>query len=128
MTKVLKKEGKEEAKSVAAAIKELERLGAIQKEAAKYERKAQLVLSKYTAKEHKAKLRWLKEQERYAKVEAALRNAEEDYEAKREHAGQTTATIAEKTQELDDLRANKAADDVSGPRLPAGRHRADATF
>lgn len=72
------------------------------------------MLSKWTAKEHKAKLRWLKEQERYAKVEAALRNAEEDYEAKREHAGQTTATIAEKTQELDDLRANKAADDVSG--------------
>lgn len=34
-------------------------------------------------------------------------------QAKREHASQQTDLLAEKTQELNDLRAQKAADDVS---------------
>lgn len=74
-------------------------------------------LSKYTSKEHKARLRFLKEKERYERVEGDLRNAENDYEERRDHGAGLTAQVAEKTQELDDLRGQKAADDVSRTSL-----------
>lgn len=77
------------------------------------ELKAQQKHAKFTRVEHKARLRFLKEKERYERVEAQLRSIEADYEAKREHAAQQTDLLAEKTQELNDLRAQKAADDVS---------------
>lgn len=98
-----------------SSIKELERITKLQKEAAGAERKSQLRLTKWTSKEHKARLRFLKEKERYEKIEAELRNAENDYEERRDHAGGLTAQVAEKTQDLDDLRGQKAADDVSPP-------------
>jgi len=110
---VLKSEGKAEAAAVKGGIKELERLSKLQKEAAHAERKSQMRLSKYTSKEHKARLRFLKEKERYERVEGDLRNAENDYEERRDHAAGLTGQVAEKTQELDDLRGQKAADDVS---------------
>ncbi|KAL7424036.1 hypothetical protein Q5752_001621 [Cryptotrichosporon argae] len=111
LSKIIKAEAKAEAKSVAGSIKELERLARLQKEAAAAERKSQLRLSKYIAKEHKARIRFLKEKERYEAVEGQLRNAENDYEERRDHAAGLTAQVAEKTQDLDDLRAQKAADD-----------------
>ena len=113
LAKVIKSEGKAESKAVSGSIKELERIVKLQKEAAHAERKSQLRLTKWTGKEHKARLRFLKEKERYEKIEAELRNAENDYEERRDHAGGLTAQVAEKTQELDDLRGQKAADDVS---------------
>lgn len=113
LAKVIKAEGKSESKAVTGSIKELERIVKLQKEAASAERKSQLRLTKWTAKEHKARLRFLKEKERYEKIEGELRNAENDYEERRDHAGGLTAQVAEKTQELDDLRGQKAADDVS---------------
>lgn len=113
LAKVLKSEGKAEAAAVKGGIKELERLSKLQKEAAYAERKSQMRLSKYTSKEHKARLRFLKEKERYERVEGDLRNAENDYEERRDHAAGLTGQVAEKTQELDDLRGQKAADDVS---------------
>ena len=58
-------------------------------------------------------MRFLKEKERYEKVEGDLRNAENDYEERRDHAAGLTAQVAERTQDLDDLRGQKAADDVS---------------
>jgi hypothetical protein len=114
LAKVIKAEGKSEHKAVTGSIKELERMVKLQKEAASAERKSQLRLTKWTSKEHKARLRFLKEKERYEKIEGELRNAENDYEERRDHAGGLTAQVAEKTQELDDLRGQKAADDVSG--------------
>ncbi|ODO03336.1 hypothetical protein L198_02181 [Cryptococcus wingfieldii CBS 7118] len=111
LAKVIKKEAKEEAKSVQASIKELERMVKLQKEAASAERKSQLSLSKWTAREHKARLRFLKEKERYEKLEGELRNAENDYEERRDHAAGLTAQVAEKTSDLDLLRGQKAADD-----------------
>ncbi|WVQ70000.1 uncharacterized protein L199_008224 [Kwoniella botswanensis] len=111
LTKVIKAEAKSEAKSVAGSIKELERLTRLQREAASAERKSQLRLSKWTRKEHKARLRFLKEKERYEKIEGELRNSENDYEERRDHAAGLTSQVAEKTQEVDDLRAMKAADD-----------------
>jgi len=114
---VIKSEGKAEAAAVKGGIKELERLSKLQKEAAKAERKSQMRLSKYTSKEHKARLRFLKEKERYERVEGDLRNAENDYEERRDHGAGLTAQVAEKTQELDDLRGQKAADDVSRTSL-----------
>ena len=78
------------------------------------ERKSQKRLSNWTSKEHKARLRFLKEKERYEKVEGDLRNAENDYEERRDHAAGLTAQVAEKSQDLDDLRGQKAADDVRG--------------
>ena len=113
LAKVIKAEGKSEHKAVSGSIKELERMVKLQKDAAAAERKSQLRLTKYTSKEHKARLRFLKEKERYEKIEGELRNAENDYEERRDHAGGLTAQVAEKTQELDDLRGQKAADDVS---------------
>ncbi|WVQ98777.1 hypothetical protein IAU59_005908 [Kwoniella sp. CBS 9459] len=111
LSKVIKQEGKAETKAVTGSIKELERLTRLQREAAATERKSQLRLSKWTRNEHKARLRFLKEKERYEKVEAELRNAENDYEERRDHAAGLTAQVAEKTQDLDDLRSQKAADD-----------------
>ncbi|WVQ71652.1 hypothetical protein IAR50_001192 [Cryptococcus sp. DSM 104548] len=111
LSKVIKKEAKEEAKSVQASIKELERMVKLQKEAASAERKSQLNLSKWTAREHKARLRFLKEKERYEKMEGELRNAENDYEERRDHAAGLTAQVAEKSADLDLLRGQKAADD-----------------
>jgi hypothetical protein len=113
LSKVIRSEGKAEAKAVASSIKELERLVKLQKEAASAERKSQLRLTKWTSKEHKARLRFLKEKERYERIEGELRNAENDYEERRDHAGGLTSQVAEKTQDLDDLRGQKAADDVS---------------
>ena len=113
LAKVIKAEGKSEHKAVSGSIKELERMVKLQKDAAAAERKSQLRLTKYTSKEHKARLRFLKEKERYEKIEGELRNAENDYEERRDHAGGLTAQVAEKTQESDDLRGQKAADDVS---------------
>lgn len=87
----------------------------LQKEAAYAERKSQVRLGKWTSKEHRARLRFLKEKERYERVEGELRNAENDYEERRDHAAGLTSQVAEKTQDLDDLRGQKAADDVSVP-------------
>ncbi|WRT67177.1 uncharacterized protein IL334_004143 [Kwoniella shivajii] len=111
LTKVIKAEAKSEKRAVEGSIKELERLTKLQREAASAERKSQLRLSKWTRNEHKARLRFLKEKERYEKVEADLRNAENDYEERRDHAAGLTSQVAEKTYELDDARAQKAADD-----------------
>ena len=113
LAKVIKAEGNSEAKAVKGSIKELERIVKLQREAASAERKSQLRLSKWTSKEHKARLRFLKEKERYERIEGELRNAENDYEERRDHAAGLTSQVAEKTQDLDDLRAQKAADDVS---------------
>ncbi|WVN85320.1 uncharacterized protein L203_100465 [Cryptococcus depauperatus CBS 7841] len=95
LTKVIKKEARAEAKAVQGSIKELERIAKLQKEAARAE----------------PRLRFLKEKEIYERVEGELRNAENDYEERRDHAAGLTAQVAEKTQDLDDLRAQKAADD-----------------
>ncbi|OWZ63175.1 hypothetical protein AYX15_04804 [Cryptococcus neoformans] len=111
LTKIIKKEAKTEAQAVQTSIKELERLCSLQKEAATAERKSQLRLTKWTTREHKARMRFLKEKERYEKIEGELRNAENDFEERRDHAAGLTAQVAEKTQDLDDLRAQKAADD-----------------
>jgi len=111
LAKVIKMEGKSEAKAVSSSIRELERITDLQREAARAERKSQVRLTKWTGKEHKARLRFLKEKERYEKVEGELRNAENDYEERRDHAAGLTSQVAEKTQDLDDLRGQKAADD-----------------
>jgi F0F1-type ATP synthase membrane subunit b/b' len=42
-----------------------------------------------------------------------LRSREEQYEATRQHAQAQTEILAQKSAELNDLRAQKAADDVS---------------
>jgi hypothetical protein len=87
--------------AVKGSIKELERLSKLQKEAAATERKSQIRLSKWTGKEHKARLRFLKEKERYEKIEGELRNAENDYEERRDHAAGLTSQVAEKVSRHD---------------------------
>lgn len=122
LAKLLKAEGKEQGRAVAAAIADLKRMARMQKDAIESERKSQRMLAKATSREHGARKRFLKEKERYEKVEGELRNAENDYEERRDHAAGLTAQIAEKcvsrkggltrrTQDIDDLRAQKAADD-----------------
>lgn len=63
----------------------------------------------------KAYKRFLKQKEEYDRIEAELRNREEQYEATRQHAQAQTEVLAQKSLELNELRAQKAADDVSGP-------------
>jgi len=104
LAKVIQNEGKAEAAAVKGSIKELERLSRLQKEAAGAERKSQQRLTKWTSKEHKARLRFLKEKERYEKVEGDLRNAENDYEERRDHAAGLTAQVAEVSYNFVNLR------------------------
>lgn len=49
----------------------------------------------------------------YDRIEADLRSREEQYDAARQHSQAQTELLADKTQELNDLRSQKAADDVS---------------
>lgn len=96
LAKLLKAEGKEQARSVEGAIRDLKRMARMQKDAIESERKSQRGLAKWTQREHRARMRFLKEKERYEKVEGELRNAENDYEERRDHAAGLTAQIAEK--------------------------------
>lgn len=111
LAKLLRAEGKEQARAVELQIKDMKRLASLQRDAIKAERKSQHDLGKWTQREHRARMRFLKEKERYEKVEGELRNAENDYEERRDQAAGLTAQIAERTQDLDDMRAQKAADD-----------------
>jgi hypothetical protein len=95
LSKVIKSEGKAEARAVQGSIKELERISKLQREAAAAEVKSQQRLTKWTSKEHKARLRFLKEKERYERIEGELRNAENDYEERRDHAAGLTSQMAE---------------------------------
>lgn len=111
LAKMIKEEGRAEARAVAQSIADVGRLGRLQKNAIEEERKSQHRLAKWTSREHRARLRFLKEKEKYERVEAELRNAENDFEERRDHAAGLTAQVAERTQEIDDMRAQKAADD-----------------
>lgn len=111
LTKLMREEERAQGREVEQTIRDLRSLSKLQKEAIGKERQAQRELSRWTGREHKARLRFLKEKERYEKVEAELRRAEVDHEERQEHAAGLTAQIAEKTQDIDDMRAQKAADD-----------------
>ncbi|TXT07290.1 hypothetical protein VHUM_03460 [Vanrija humicola] len=111
LAKLLKEEARAEARAVAQSIADVGRLARLQKNAIEQERKSQRHLTKWTGREHRARLRFLKEKEKYERIEAELRNAENDFEERRDHAAGLTAQIAERTQEIDDMRAQKAADD-----------------
>jgi hypothetical protein len=111
LEKLMKGEERAQGKAVEAAIRDLRNLATMQKEAIAHERKSQQKLGRATGREHKARMRFLKEKERYEKFEADLQQAENDFEERRDHAAGLTAQIAERTQEIDDLRAQKAADD-----------------
>lgn len=110
LTKIIKKEAKTEAQAVQTSIKELERLCVLQKEAAAAERKSQLRLTKWTTKEHKARMRFLKEKERYERIEGELRNAENDFEERRDHAAGLTAQVAEKVSRAAAKASHRDAD------------------
>ena len=92
----MKEEEREQARAVEQSIRDLKSLTNMQKEALSNERKSQQRLARWTAREHKARMRFLKEKERYEKVEAELRNAENDFEERRDHAAGLTAQVAER--------------------------------
>ncbi|EKD01666.1 DNA binding protein Ncp1 [Trichosporon asahii var. asahii CBS 8904] len=111
LTKLMKEEERAQSKSLHQAIADMKRLTKLQKEAIAAESKSQRNLAKWTSREHKARLHFLKEKERYEAIEAKLRNAENDFEERRDHAYGLTEQVAERNQEIDDMRALKAADD-----------------
>lgn len=111
LTKLMKEEERSQAKSLDQAIADMRRLTKLQKEAISKESKSQRNLAKWTSREHKARLHFLKMKERYEAIEAKLRNAENDFEERRDHAYGLTEQVAERQQEIDDMRAIKAADD-----------------
>jgi hypothetical protein len=96
LEKLMKEEEHAQGRSVEQSIRDLKGLTRMQKEAIGHERQSQGRLSKWTQREHKARMRFLKEKERYEKVEAELRNAENDFEERRDHAAGLTAQIAER--------------------------------
>lgn len=96
LSKMMVAEGRSQAKSVDAAIKDLKALTGLQRDAIGVERKSQRQLGKWTAREHKARMRFLKEKERYEEVEGKLKAAEDDFEERRDHAAGLTAQVAEK--------------------------------
>lgn len=111
MSKIIKQEGQSEAAAVRGAMKELESLQKVQKAAAYDELKAQKMHTKALQVHDKAYKKFMKQKEAYDRIESHLRSREEQYEMTRQHAQAQTDILAEKSEELNDLRAQKAADD-----------------
>lgn len=111
MSKLIVKEAYAEKQAVKGAMKELEALQKVQKGALEVELKAQKKHTKALQIHDKAYRKFLKQKEVYDRIEADLRSREEQYDAARQHSQAQTELLAEKTQELNDLRSQKAADD-----------------
>ncbi|KAH9928262.1 uncharacterized protein B0H18DRAFT_252704 [Fomitopsis serialis] len=113
LSKVLKSEAKSEAKAIEQAIRELADIQKMQKTALKEESRAVASHAKALRTFHKEELEYLAARARYEKAQAELAAVEDGRDAAREHAQEVTEMMQEKSKEVDWLRAQKAADDVS---------------
>ncbi|CAE6478065.1 unnamed protein product [Rhizoctonia solani] len=101
VSKILKNEQKAEDKSMKKAIKELDKLASIQRQASKDESAALSAHNKAVKAEHKLNM----------KAAAELKSKTEMLESTKEHARAQTELLQAKTKEVDQLRTQKATDD-----------------
>lgn len=85
----------------------------MQKDALKEESRAVATHAKALRAFHKEELEYLAARARYDKAQAELAVVEDAREAARDHAMEVTEMMQEKSKEVEWLRSQKAADDVS---------------
>ncbi|CAE6472998.1 unnamed protein product [Rhizoctonia solani] len=111
VSKILKNEQKTEDKSMKRAIKELDKLASIQRQAAKHESAALSAHNKAVKAEHKLNMKYLAAKAAWEKAAADLKSKTEMLDSTKEHARTQTELLQTKTKEVDQLRTQKATDD-----------------
>ncbi|KAJ1307712.1 hypothetical protein OPQ81_001801 [Rhizoctonia solani] len=111
VSKILKNEQKAEDKSMKKAIKELDKLASIQRQASKDESAALSAHNKAVKAEHKLNMKYLAAKAAWEKAAADLKSKAEMLESTKEHARAQTELLQAKTKEVDQLRTQKATDD-----------------
>ncbi|CAE6530629.1 unnamed protein product [Rhizoctonia solani] len=111
VSKILKNEQKAEDKSMKRAIKELDKLASIQRQASKDESAALSAHNKAVKAEHKLNMKYLAAKAAWEKAAADLKSKTEMLESTKEHARTQTELLQVKTKEVDQLRTQKATDD-----------------
>ena len=111
LTKVIKAEGKAQKQNLSAFLKELSKLQAVQKQASKDESKALTANNKATARANEAHTKFQSAKAAYEQAEADAKARREALEAARTRAQETTAELAEKTRQAEELRRAKMVDD-----------------
>jgi len=111
MSKIIKSEAKAEDKLLKNAMKDLHEVQKIQKRAVNDESSALKAHSKAVKLEHKLNKAYLDAKAKYENAAANLNAKTEKLEAVRQHAQQQTALLHVRSQEVDQLRTQKATDD-----------------
>ncbi|QRW18112.1 hypothetical protein RhiXN_03036 [Rhizoctonia solani] len=111
VSKILKNEQKAEDRSMKQAIKELDKLASIQRQASKDESAALSAHNKAVKAEHKLNMKYLAAKAAWEKAAADLKSKTEMLNSTREHARTQTELLQAKTKEVDQLRTQKATDD-----------------
>ncbi len=113
MAKVIKQEAKIEKKVLEQSVRDLAELQKIQKYAVKEEAKTNAAYAQALKVFHKEELAFLAARAKFERAQADLQCYEDAREAARDHARDATEMLQEKNREIEWLRAQKHADDVS---------------
>ncbi|KAL5526465.1 hypothetical protein ACEPAF_8188 [Sanghuangporus sanghuang] len=111
LMKVIKAEGKAQKNNLSAFLKELSKMQSVQKQASKNESKALSASNKATARAYEKYSKYVAAKAAYEQAEADAKTREEGLESARVHAQETTAGLAQKTREAEELRMAKMVDD-----------------
>ncbi|KAL5486120.1 hypothetical protein ACEPAI_7164 [Sanghuangporus weigelae] len=111
LMKVIKSEGKAQKNNLSAFLKELSKMQSVQKRASKDESKALSASNKATARAYDKHSKYIAAKAAYEQAEADAKTRKEALESARVHAQETTAGLAEKTREAEELRMAKSVDD-----------------
>ncbi|KAF7797310.1 hypothetical protein EIP86_008505 [Pleurotus ostreatoroseus] len=114
---VIKREGKAEKKALEVAVKEMEDIQRMQKNSIKEEAKTNAAYAQALRTFRNEEKVYLAARSKYVRAQADLQVFEDSREASRDHAQRITEMLQEKNREVEWLRAQKAADDVSSPIL-----------
>ncbi|KAJ7475978.1 hypothetical protein FB451DRAFT_1366601 [Mycena latifolia] len=104
LAKIIQTEAKVEKKALSVAIKELSELQKIQKTAVKREAKAQAAYTKTLTKFQKYEAAFLAARAKFEASQSTLTSHTEALEISRNNAKESTASMQEKSQEVDGLR------------------------
>ena len=113
MAKVIKEEAKAEKKALEQAVRELSELQKIQKYAVKEEAKTNASYAQALRIFHKEELAFMAARAKFERAQADLQCYEDARDAARDHAREATEMLQDKNREIEWLRAQKHADDVS---------------
>ncbi|KAJ6531937.1 hypothetical protein B0H19DRAFT_966457 [Mycena capillaripes] len=111
LAKIIKNEAKIEKKALNVALKELNELQKIQKTAVKREAKAQSAYTKTLSTFQKHEAAFLAARSKYEASQALLTSNTEALEISRSNAKEATASMQDKSQEVDALRTNFSVDE-----------------